>query len=486
MGYRVESYSLAELHRIAVPGGVAPSLFWVLPVGNWPREELDEVWRWFTESESECNDFGLLLVKEMGRRDAEHANVSLASVGGNLSDLVPAGAEQFVAPSPFRDEKARVFVLAGGYPQPGWGVVIEWPRGDIQRFENLVKLTTARLRDQESTKQLNVFKEAAQSFHRWQTSKAAPAEPNVSSLAKEIIAAEGVERLIDEGQAALQAGQHRLRHERVIAVVREVRHASWLGVEATTLREIEDLHQTLTSTAFILAVRADVIASDIAPKLDSLVADPSKREFAYQSLASQELKHALRACLHLRQQGIVGTDVNFSGWAEQTQTDVKPKLAAALSALRQAIEAKLVGHRGQKAQREHAHAIAVQQWRKRSAEARESFHLAAGRVVELQWELGPQFLVAFEHICRQDGLWVMSIPWDPARMVGWKIMAAQVRLDSRDLEIAARELAPGALGGSPTDGSTMALADGSYFTDYVHHIAISKVGFSPRALPVIY
>jgi len=157
-------------------------------------------------------------------------------------------------------------------------------------------------------------------------------------------------------------------------------------------------------------------------------------------------------------------------------------LTAELGKLSGDIEAKLISHRGAKAQREHEHNVAMGRWRQSSKEARESFHVAAGKAVELQWELGPQFLVAFERICRQDGCWVRSIPWDPARMVGWKIMASQVRLHSHDLQIAAQELVPGATGASPMNGPTTAVADGSYFTDYVHHIAISKPGFSPRAV----
>ena len=68
MGYRIESYSLTELHRIAVPGEVPPSLFWVLPIGDWRRGELDRVWQRFTQDPGECNDFGLLLVKGFSPR----------------------------------------------------------------------------------------------------------------------------------------------------------------------------------------------------------------------------------------------------------------------------------------------------------------------------------------------------------------------------------------------------------------------------------
>src|SRR6266508_4377544 len=104
MGVRIENYSLNELHRIAVPGTVTPSLFWVLPVGNWRPRQLDEIWRWFTERPSECRDYGLLLVKDRGRTIPEGTDVSLESVGAKLSDVMPVGTRSFVGQSAFRGE----------------------------------------------------------------------------------------------------------------------------------------------------------------------------------------------------------------------------------------------------------------------------------------------------------------------------------------------------------------------------------------------
>src|SRR5258706_15741685 len=99
MGFRIQNYSLDELNRIAVPGTVAPSLFWALPVGAWSPRKLHEIWRWFTETKSECQDYGLLLVKETGQAQPEDSDVSLASVGAKIWDLMPTGAERFVRPS---------------------------------------------------------------------------------------------------------------------------------------------------------------------------------------------------------------------------------------------------------------------------------------------------------------------------------------------------------------------------------------------------
>jgi hypothetical protein len=58
MGLRIENYSLNELHRIAVPGSVTPSLFWVSPVGKWRPRELDDIWRLFTKHPGQCLDSG--------------------------------------------------------------------------------------------------------------------------------------------------------------------------------------------------------------------------------------------------------------------------------------------------------------------------------------------------------------------------------------------------------------------------------------------
>lgn len=483
MGFRVENYSLNELHRIAVPGAVAPSLFWALPVGDWNHGELDKVWRWFTESSSNCNDYGLLLVKEMGRRGADAANVSLASLGAKLSDLMPAGAERFLHPRDRdRGESARVLVLSGGYPQPGWGVLVEWRASDMHRFEDLIRRTIRQMRGEDITQDLNVFGEAAQAFHHRRHLRAAPAKPNVSVMEKEILAAEKIENFLREAQVALQAGEYRLVGERIIAAMQGTGQTAWLNIPASSLQSLLDEQRTILTAASVLAVPREIYTTEVEPHLQPLLADPSKRESAFRNLSSDAVKHALKACLHLRSKGIVEELGSFQAWANQVQTEIPTALGANMAKLRSDIEAKLVSHRGVKAQREHEHDVAMDDWRQISKEARERFHAAAGKAVELQWELGPQFLVAFEQICRQEGLWVKSIPWDPARMVGWKIMASQVTLDSRDLQIAAQELAPDALGASAPNGTPRGVADGSYFTDYVHHIAISKPGFSPRTV----
>lgn len=482
MGFRVDNYSLNELHRIAVPGAVAPSLFWALPIGRWNHGELEDVWRWFTEHPSECNDYGLLLVKEMGRREDEAANVSLASVGAKLSDLMPAGTERFIHPRDRdRGESARMLVLSGGYPQPGWGVLVEWQEREIHRFEDLIRKTIHHLRDEHGDESLDVFTEAAQAFHR-RGNLQRPATPNVSVLKEETLAAEKINSFLSDSQIALQSGDYGQLGAKLNDAAGLMQKVSGVSLTEDSLLTLLASPKTLANASSVLAVTSEILAAEIEPILPNLMADPSSRQHAFRNLPSHDLKRALTACLHLRSEGIVDEGDSFQDWANQVLREGPDLLVTEIKKLRSVIEAMLVVHRGSKAHIEYEHQLRMDEWRQKSKEARDSYHTAVGKTAELQWKLGPKFLVAFEHTCRQEGLWVKSVSWDPARMVGWKIMASQVNLDSRDLQVAARELAPDAAGPNASNGVPSGVADGSYFTDYVHYIAISKPGFSPRTV----
>lgn len=479
MGFEVESYSLNELHRIAVPGTVAPSLFWALPVGPWNRNEIQDVWRWFTENPSGCHDYGLLLKKGDGRREREAVNVNLASLGARLSDLMPVGAERYFRAREMEpNESVKLLVLAGGFPQPGWGVLVEWQRGGIHGFEDLIQRTINRLREQHGNSDLDVFTEAAEAFHRLQNLRK-PGTPDISTMEKEIQAGEKIDQFLREAHAALQAGDYKLVGERLIAAMQGDGQAAWLSLPEGALQSLLDTQRKLLTAASVVAVSGEIHAAEIAPQLSPLLADPSKREAVFRNLSSDAVKHALKACLHLRSKGIVDESGDARAWANQTFTEVPAPLEADMEKLRKYIESKLVNHRGSKSQIEHEHQNMMAEWRKESKKARESYHVAVGKAVEIQWKLSPDFLVAFEQICRQEGLWVRSVPWDPARMVGWKLMASQVRLHSSDLQTVAKEFTPDAAEPNLPNGAPSGVADGSYFTDYVHYIAISKPGFSP-------
>ena len=482
MGFEVESYSLNELHRIAVPGTVAPSLFWALPVGPWNRNELQDVWRWFTVNPCGCHDYGLLLKKGDGRREREAVNVYLASLGARLSDLMPVGAERYFRAREMEpNESVKLLVLAGGFPQPGWGVLVEWQRGGIHVFEDLIQRTINHLRNQHGNSDLDVFTEAAEAFHR-KKNLLRPDKPDMSVLEEEILVAVNIGGFLSDAQIALHSGDYPQLGEKLNAAVGSMQKASGLNLADDSMLTLLDSHKTLVNASSLLAVPSEVLAAEIEPIIPDLLADPSNRQTAFRKLPSNDLKRALTACLHLRSEGIVDEADGFQAWANQVLKEVPDLLGIEIGKLRSDIEAKLVSCRGSKAQIEHEHQARMNEWRENSSGTRDSYHAAVGKAAEIQWKLSPDFLVAFEQVCRQEGLWVRSVPWDPARMVGWKLMASQVNLDSKDLQSAAKDLAPDTAGPNLSNGAPTGVADGSYFTDYVHYIAISKPGFSPWAV----
>lgn len=498
MGFRIEQYNLNELHRIALPGVVEPSLFWALPVGKWNQGDLQKVWRGFTESDScfsHCKNYGLLLVKGfMGRSYSETTSVNLDSVGAKLSDLMPDGVEQFIDPVYHQNNpNPRMLVLSGSYPQPGWGVLIEWPQHcGMNQFEKLIHAAIIevikRLPHEKPVIELGVFKEAVRCLRSWNDVRDQKPRLNVSALNDEIDAAERLRNLIREIQTALEASQNLLLtdlRQKIGDMRQAFAQAAWLGIEITTIDQIIELQQNFTRAALIQAVSAEDIEAKITPAANALGNTPTRQqlEATYKSLGrSSALKNALRECLHLRQTSVVETDGNFSKWAEETIETIQPQLLATLRSLSEKIRGSLEQHRGQKAQWEYEYGRDDKEWKQRSEAARNAFHAATGKAVELQWKLGPQFLVAFEIKCQMEKVWVKSIPWDPARMVGWKIMASQIEFHLFNLRIAARRLATDVTGDNIPNERTTEAADGSYFTDYVHHIAVSKPGYSPRSV----
>jgi hypothetical protein len=215
---------------------------------------------------------GLLLIKDLGRDAAGEANVSLATVGAKLSDLVPAGAERFARSFAYSDASPKVLVLSGGYPQPGWGVLVEWR--NARQFEDLISRTTAQLRTADSANRLQLFTEAAENFLRLQGLRKRPARPPIIiELVAEIAAAEKVESLIGEARAGLQADNYDLVSDKITAAVQRMQQAE-LNVPDSLLKPLSDVQKDLRIAGNLLAVSTEVFANEIEPKLTSLLERP--------------------------------------------------------------------------------------------------------------------------------------------------------------------------------------------------------------------
>jgi hypothetical protein len=479
MGYQVENYSVSELHRISVPSTVAPCLFWVLPVGNWRAGELHRVWQWFTEQHSICNGYGLLLVKEGRRREDTGTDVSLASVGADLSDLMPLGAKRFVSPSALDPVCQRVLVLSGGYPQPGWGLLIDWSH-DVRAFDALIDriLTLISSRKQD----IRVFAQAADSFHRWEVSRRMPEGPDLGTLEREIENSERDLATVRDVKVALDSGDYLTAKKRLFGLLFRPPEVPKLEIAELLFRSLKDAQQRLHVAAEITSVSAVTIASEIEPQLARLIEAPSMKEEIFKQLPNEDAKRALRACRLAHEKLSEVPSQGFHSWAQQELEELRPQLTLDLEAVNHEMREKQIARRGELSQIMQDYDRRLEQQRQRAKQAREEFHRLANRAAELQWELGPSFLVMLEDICREETIWARSIPWDPARMVGWKIIARDVSVGSLDLQTAARELSNAEADEIPGIGQASGRADGSYFTDYVHYIAMTKPGTSPRAV----
>jgi hypothetical protein len=358
--------------------------------------------------------------------------------------------------------------------------LVEWPR-DHSTFEKLIQKVIAQLA--ESGKfggAFQVFQDAADSFHRRRGLGDPPGKPSLNDIG--LLDTENAVTALHESLSYLEQNDFLEAQKGIVEAVIRVQRNAWLNISEETLQALSSKQRMLTSVGSILGVPPEAFITDIEPTLSVLVLEPSKRETTFKHLQSEQLKKALSAALSVLDQRIVGEGSEVRSWAEKLVGELSAEVAAKVTTLVGVLNPQITALRGKNAQTIRDYEVATERWRKASTEAREMFHRSAAKAAELQWLLGPEFLLTLEDVCRKEQLWVRSIPWDPARMVGWKIAVRNVKLEFRDLQIAANELSSDSANDPSEKASFGELADGSYFTDYVHHIAMSKPGFSPRTV----
>lgn len=353
MGYKIKGYSLAELRRVRVEDAAFPALFWAVPVGEWPTDELTQLWRHFTAGKSVCRDLGLLLLsgEPMGRPLRASERVDL---------LTPAAQGLRRAAS-----KRSLLLLGGAYPQPGWGVSVDWERMSESALEHHVGAAVARVQA-ECPEPFGRFNDGAM---RWRQSNS------------------GGDRGGVDGHVVIRLGQ------------------ALELLEQGSLSELADLlRKCATAGGLPEATRNRLV----------------------------ELRNA---CLS-----------NADAIAPLLSADLRDQMRASIREI---------------------------------ISAQESPRAARTGALEAQWTLGPSFLVYLEASLRlelagRDS--VVSISWDPARMIGWKLwtLSSSSEVLRRHLHDAALQRTDGLDRLPALDGTDR--VDGSDFTDYVHFLAVSGAG----------
>jgi hypothetical protein len=484
MGFRVEKYDLHELGRISLPGMVVPSLFWVLPVGNWAHHDLDSLWRHFTEGSGYCRRYGLLLVRDLsGDRKNDSHGADLGDISAHLKDLLPASARRHLPRGFEEDDDRFLLVLSGAYPQPGWGVLVPINHHDPAGLviERLIASTLSNLGDEVAT-DLAALGLAAERYHsRDRREHIGGPSPESANLRRQLdvvramisAASATIDALCDDDLKNIADKMQSLFSIAASHALGEPLHGK--------IEELKRHRIVLLNVHKLIATPADVLERDVLPIHVAIARNPACRNDMLRQ-CDRRVRNAVEALFALERTA-APSEESIHASASRVSSDsisaIQPLLAEMLEAaaadvselesqLARCMEVENENRLHRQTQIEHAH-----------REVADSLAITAG----IQWKLGPGFLVALQDAAMVEGAEAISMAWDAPRMVGWKLMVKGTEITLRDVRAVALELQVPPPEPTPKQEAIFdAPIDGSYFTDYVHFIAISSLETSPREI----
>jgi hypothetical protein len=478
MGYQIEAYDRNSLRKIAIPGHAVTTLFWVLPLGQWKRDELDPWWDQFTKKNGLCKQTGLLIAKSGQRyRDDNSGVANLSSngndqAGANLLDLIPEFDNYLNRETDSHFGKKSFLVLSGAFPQPGWGVRIAYSSEFApSQFEQLLEKAA---RNSCLQSDLDAIHKAASAYHQRQNLIAS--KPVESSESKTI-------GRLEESFSAVEDFQAAILKKNGDAIEREMDRARGLlkqlaekltidyGVSWNDVSERVKMLRSLSSQLdrmdlFELANLASKIKNEEATKVSSPEMNPKEKAL-------------------LRQITLLMTqwpELDIQAIPTFLAGPYREDLMQRVQSVTEPIKAVIKEHLGEllaNNQIEHnRYTKEYNDWAEKMKAAELDYRTTLQDASNAQWAKGPQFLIELEKTSTEQGLYAKSIPWDPARMVGWKLHAADLGITPQDLLTSATSI----LG---TDMSQIAKTlvsqelNGSIFADYAHYVSITASRFSP-------
>lgn len=479
MGYEIETYDRESLRKIAIPGHAVSTLFWVLPLGSWTPNQLQPWWHHFTKTDGLCKRTGLLIAKSHQRQRETNTAVADLSAGANeqsgasLLDLIPEADHHLNRETDRLFGKKSFLVLSGAFPQPGWGVRIEAGSNlsDPAEFEKLLK--DAAQRSCQPSDLDAIHRAACAYHHRQDLLVSKPKEPLENKT----------RRRIEDAYSALGEFQESILHKSGGEIERVMNRANSLLAELSDpqldkpAEGWNDLSGRVRNLRFLSAelermdlfTLADLVSgskNEEATEASSQRINPKQKALlgSITALRKQwpELEiHAIPAFLA----GPFREDLNLRAQA----VIVPPKIA-----LKERLGQLLANNQIELKRYEKEYA----DWAAKMKSAELIYRTTLQDASNAQWTKGPQFLIELEKACLAQGLHAKSIPWDPARMIGWKLHAADMGVTPHDL----LESAASILG---TDRSQIAKPsatqelNGSIFADYAHYVSITAPRFSP-------
>lgn len=475
MGYKIETYSLAELNRISTPGKVVPALFWVIPVGQWDSYKLEKLWHHFTKRESICNELGLMLVKNTDRWDtnADSRQTSdLSDLTGRLSDLLPSGIstiydDEYLSP---KEKKNQILILSGSYPQPGWGVLISLKEhSDIERL----------LKNAIAPKVHSVFIDASSSFKAWNDLKRdKPVKGDVGVLIKK-------KKYCIELYTVLESLLKELSSEHLNNFYFEILKKITKEGTFNEISQELDLLIVYADDKFILSLlllkaSKEINENELNSTLIRFITEHnSKTNNLFKSETNDQIKKVASILMKLNEQN--RPKESFVSWSQNiyenkindinnTVKDLKLKFQSLIGEFELNIE-----------HFESSYNSELREWQEEVEGKRLLFHNALQEVLKSHLEHGPSFLLNLEKQALLNAIPSKSVSWDPPRMIGWKILIEGIQIANFDITTYLKEMVP-EFSKQVNDGSIGddILINGSHFTDYVHYISKSDINLSSR------
>ena len=502
MGYIVESYDFTELSRVSVEGKIAPSLFWALPVGKWRERDLNYIWDTFKHNHGPCHDYGYLLVKQEANPSMENQN-GRNRAGGPVTNLSFASASlQEVLPDSLRNMPARhrpwdreqghaVMILAGSYPQPGWGVLLQVHGGLDGFLKELEMQISGAVRDIEQKTGIDAREAFIRSGHAFR--EIHDARKNFHSVRTWTFDLESHQNQIETATRCALVLEESARSENDEQIIQAAKAfhdtlKSLLSMEpaevarlrAEEANDAPSLLKTMKETLDRIGWMKRISLADprdlaiVEPLARRVVENLETKDAAMNSMQGSQ-RGLLNACILAMESGLI----NASGPVTVPLETVHANMAESFKSLARRAMGTVRILAGSNQIKIQENMLELEQARRLSEQTISKYHSICGETIEIQEKVGPHLLICLEKRFRDAGHVVTPVPWDPARMVGWKVFSGRgnrIRLSSLRHAASRVHVQPpdpnyqGSL--FPVDENP--LVDGSFFTDYVHHVAISS------------
>ncbi|UAM97277.1 hypothetical protein K8354_13235 [Polaribacter litorisediminis] len=476
MGHRIKTYSLSELNKISTPGKVVPALFWLIPIGEWRSNELERLWHQFTKSKSTCNEMGLMLVNDTFASNYDPNQTSnLSDLTGRLSDILPSGTSRIYGEEfqPNKKRKKQALILSGAYPQPGWGVLISFNKElDIDKLvENAIDPNLK-----------TIFIGASKSYKVWNDLKGnKPIKENVEYLKK---GKEHCLRLNQLLNSILSEYNEKHINDFYFQVLKNKQNATssmfyeeYFGI-LNPLFEIVDDRFILS--LMILKSLKDLSKGEINSVLKRFLSEHHhKTNNLFKSEINNKIKVVAGKLLKLTENEKPTEKFDF--WANSIYNSKIDEIAEIIKSLNEKF-IRIIGDLVITIDnQEEVYNSELKEWNEKEETSRISFHRNLQKVLNAHLTYGQGFLLNIENLTKELNLYSKSFSWDPARMIGGKIISAGVQIETLDIIQRVKEIIPEFSSESNNSNyDKYTLINGSLFTDFVHYISLKDPSLSPR------